>query len=59
MGWWKNPYPISTTYIARGSQQWDGGAQKYRDNRGGLCDGECIYLGDSGVDRYTEKNDIT
>ena len=58
-GRWKNPYLISTAYICRESQQQDGGAQHYRDNRGGLGDGECIYLGDSGVDRYTEKNDIT
>jgi len=29
-----------------------------RDNRGGLGDGKCIYLEDSEVDRYIEKNDI-
>ena len=51
-GRWKNPYLISTAYIGRESQQQDGGAQNYRDNRGELGDGECIYLGDSGVDRY-------
>ena len=57
--WWKNPYLISTAYIGRGCLQGDCGAQNYRDNRGGLGDGECIYSGDSGVDRYTEKNDNT
>jgi len=50
-GCWKNPYLTSTAYIGRESQQGDGGAQNYRDNRGGLGNGECIYLGDSGVDR--------
>jgi hypothetical protein len=44
-GWWKNPYLISITYVARGSQQGDVGSQKYRDNRGGLRDEECIYFG--------------
>ena len=58
-GWWKNPYHISSVYIGRGSQQGDGGAQNYRDNRGGLGDGECICVGGSEVDRYTRKNDIT
>ena len=56
--WWKNPYLISTAYISRDSQQGDGGAHNYRDNRGGLHDGECIYFRDSGVDRYTKKNYI-
>jgi len=28
----------------------------HRDNRGGLGDRKCIYLEDSEVDRYTEKN---
>jgi len=58
-GWWKNPYLISSAYIGRGSQQGDGGTQKFRDYRGGLGDGECIYLGDSEVDRYTRKIGIT
>jgi len=58
-GYWKNPYLISTACIGRESQQGDGGAQNYRDIRGGLGDGECIYLGDSGEDRYTKKNNIT
>jgi hypothetical protein len=58
-GWWKNSYLTSTAYNGRESQQGDGGAQIYRDNRGGLGDGECIYLEDSAVDRYTEKNEIT
>jgi len=58
-GWRKNPYLISTAYIGRESQQGDGVAQNYRDNSGGLGDGESIYGGDSGVDRYTGKNDIT
>jgi hypothetical protein len=30
----------------------------HRDNRGGLGDCKWIYLEDSEVDRYTEKNDI-
>jgi len=30
----------------------------YRDNRGVLGDGKCIYLEGSEVDRYTEKNNI-
>jgi hypothetical protein len=30
----------------------------HMDNRGRLRDGKCIYLQDSEVDRYTEKNDI-
>ena len=42
MGWWKNPYHTSIVYIGRGCQPWDGWAQTYRDNRGGLGDGECI-----------------
>ena len=58
-GWWKNPYYISTAYIGRENQQGDGGAQNYRDYRGGQGDGECIYLKDSEVDRYTVKKDIT
>jgi hypothetical protein len=29
-----------------------------RDNTGRLGDGKCIYLEDSEVDRYSEKNDI-
>jgi len=58
-GWWKNPYLISTAYIGRASQQGDGGAQNYWDNRGGQGNGECIDLGDCGGERYTEKNDIT
>jgi len=58
-GRWKKPYLICTAYIGMESQQGDGGAQNYMDNSGGLGDGECVYLGDSGVDRYTEKNDIT
>ena len=58
-GWWKNLYLISTAFIGRESQQGNGGAQNYRDNRGGLGDGEYIYLGDCGVNRYREKNDIT
>jgi len=55
----ENPYLIPGAYIGRGSQQGDSGTQKYRDCRGGLGDGECIYLGDSEVDRYTGKIGIT
>jgi len=55
----ENPYRISTAYIGNNSQQGDDGAQNYRDNRGGLGVGECIYVGESGVDMYTKKNDIT
>ena len=40
IGCWKKPYLISTAYNGRESQQGDGGAQHYRDNRGGLGDGE-------------------
>jgi hypothetical protein len=50
-GWWKNPYHISTASIRRECQQGDGSAQSDRDNRGGLGDGECIYVEDSEVDR--------
>ena len=39
MGWWKNPYLISSAYIVRGSQQGDGGTQQDWDYRGGLCYG--------------------
>ena len=55
----ENPYHISTAYIGRVSQQGDGGPQNYRDDRGGLGDGECVYFGDCGVDRYTEQNNNT
>ena len=43
--------PMHYIYIGIESQQLDGGAQ-------GLGDGKGIYLEDSEVDRYTEKNNI-
>jgi len=44
--WWENPFLTTTAHIGRG-----GGARRYRDNGGGLRDGEYIYFGDPGVDR--------
>jgi hypothetical protein len=52
----ENPYHISTAYIGTYSQQENVGAHDMRDNRSGLGDGGCIYLGDGRIERYTEKN---
>jgi len=59
MGWGKNPYLISSAYISWGSQQGDGGTQKYWDYRGGLGDREWIDLEGSEVDRNTANNGFT
>jgi len=43
----------------QGKSVGDVGAQNYRNNRDGLGDGDGLFLGDCGVHRYTEKDNIT